>query len=244
MSKTSANTHTKRALLELREKIINGEIPGGRRLYEVAMAEALQVSRTPAREAMSRLAEEGLLERASGGGFLVRTFTPDDVVDAIELRGVLEGTVARLAAERGVGPAGLAPVHATLDALDICFGSEIDDVDFDKYSGLNQRFHDLLGTLSGSAIMTRELDRVKSLPFASPSAFVPSRSGRRAFRLSLIVAQNQHRGIVQAIEARQGARAESLAREHARIARGSLDYLLSSDEGGGLRLPGRGIVVD
>ena len=52
---------------------------------------------------MSRLAEEGLLDRVNSGGFVVRTFGFADVVDAIELRGVLEGTAARLAAERGVG---------------------------------------------------------------------------------------------------------------------------------------------
>ena len=93
VSQVPGNTHSKRALFRLRQRIVEGEIPGGTRLYEVALAEKLQISRTPVREAMSRLAEEGLLDRANGGGFLVRSFSYADVVDAIELRGVLEGTV-------------------------------------------------------------------------------------------------------------------------------------------------------
>ena len=56
------------------------------------LAKEFSISRTPIREALSRLAEEGLLERARGGGFVVRSFAIADVLDMIELRGVLEGT--------------------------------------------------------------------------------------------------------------------------------------------------------
>ena len=57
-----SSTHTARALVALRRQILNGELPGGTRLLEVAVAERLQISRTPAREAMARLVEEGLIE--------------------------------------------------------------------------------------------------------------------------------------------------------------------------------------
>ncbi|MEJ2019885.1 MAG: GntR family transcriptional regulator [Maritimibacter sp.] len=60
MAESKGSTHTKRATYELRQRIIQGEISGGTRLYEVALAEELDISRTPVREAMSRLAEEGL----------------------------------------------------------------------------------------------------------------------------------------------------------------------------------------
>jgi GntR family transcriptional regulator, vanillate catabolism transcriptional regulator len=229
MDKSNANTHTKRALLELRQRIINGKLAGGQRLYEVALAEDLQVSRTPVREAMSRLAEEGLLERGSGGGFMVRSFTKSDVIHAIEIRGMLEGTAARLAAERGVEPGALSEFKDTLAELDSCFGARIEDVDFDRYSELNGHFHSQLAGLSGSRIMIRELERAKSLPFASPSAFVPDSSELQSFQISLLVAQQQHRSIVSAIESREGARAEAIAREHARIARSNLEYVLGLD---------------
>lgn len=101
MKQGDAATHGGRAVIELREKILSGELPGGMRLFEVPTAELLDISRTPVREALSRLTEEGLLNRLPGGGFVVRRFGFADVVDAIEIRGVMEGTAARLAAERG-----------------------------------------------------------------------------------------------------------------------------------------------
>lgn len=229
MIKSSANTHSKRVLLELRQRIISGKIVGGQRLYEVALAKDLQVSRTPVREAMSRLTEEGLLERTSAGGFVVRSFSREDVIDAIEIRGVLEGTASRVAAERGADPDKLAMAKDCLAALDGCFGERLTDVNFDKYSDLNAQFHTLIAELSGSSIIIRELERAKSLPFASPSAFVPDNSKFRTFQISLVVAQQQHHALIEAIEAREGARAEGIAREHARIARSNLEYLFRLD---------------
>jgi DNA-binding GntR family transcriptional regulator len=108
MKEPTSKTHATRTVIELRKKILGGELKGGTRLYEVPLAEELEISRTPLRDAMSRLAEEGLLERAQSGGFVVRQFSFPDVIDAIELRGVLEGTAARLAAERGATPEALA----------------------------------------------------------------------------------------------------------------------------------------
>ena len=84
MSERRGSTHTKRATYELRHRIVQGELAGGTRLYEVALADELNISRTPVREAMSRLAEEGLLQRAPGGGFMVRSFTYRDVIDYLK----------------------------------------------------------------------------------------------------------------------------------------------------------------
>ncbi|WP_238364904.1 GntR family transcriptional regulator [Mesobacterium pallidum] len=228
---TTTQNQTKRAVFELRRRIMNGELTGGTRLYEVALAEELDISRTPVREAMSRLAEEGLLERASGRGFMVRSFAYNDVVDAIELRGVLEGTAARLAAERGWEEARMSAVQETLAQLEKSVGSQPENVDFESYYEFNARFHDELGMLCSSEVVQRELDRAKSLPFASPSAFLPDQRALRDFHLSLIVAQSQHRGLVEAILARQGARAEAIAREHAMIARRNLEYILRDAAG-------------
>lgn len=233
MSDHPSSNLTKRAVYELRQRIVQGELPGGTRLYEVALSEQLQISRTPVREAMSRLAEEGLLERAPSGGFQVRAFSLADVIDAIELRGVLEGTAARLAAERGAPAQGLAEVRGLLTRLDGCFAAA--GVDFDAYSELNGQFHQVLGQLCGSEVILRELDRVRSLPFASPSAFVLG--GPRAAS-SLVVAQAQHRALVEAIAAREGARAEALAREHALTARGNLTESFAAEAAAGDDRPG------
>ncbi len=234
---------TKRATYELRQRIIHGGMPGGTRLYEVALSEQLQISRTPVREAMSRLAEEGLLERAPGGGFMVRAFSLRDVTDAIELRGVLEGTAARLAAEQGADPEKITEIKAILDRLDACFAASGDRVDFDAYSELNGVFHDRLAALCQSPVILRELDRVKSLPFASPSAFVLGQADAAGSHRSLAMAQVQHRSLVQAIESREGARAEALAREHARIARGNLEDTFVADAQVPDAMPGMALIT-
>lgn len=228
----AASTHTLRARIEVRERILRGDLPGGTRLFEVALAEDLGISRTPVREAMSRLAEEGLLERVRGGGFVVRRFALADVIDTIELRGVLEGTAARLAAERGPDPVHLARLNDLLARLDTCFSAD-DHVDLERYSDLNASFHESLALSSGSAVLQGEIARVTRLPFASPSAFLPDRSRLTAFRRTLIVGQSEHRAIVEAMAAREGARAEALAREHARAARRNVEYLFAHGGAGG-----------
>lgn len=243
MTATEAKTHAMRALLSLRERILSGEYAAGMRLLEVPTAEALDISRTPVREAMSRLVEEGLLERAPAGGFVVRRFSFADVTDAIELRGVLEGCAARLAAERGVAPALMEEIGGTVSQLDQCFGDRLSDVDFDSYSELNTTFHIQLAGLAGSEMIRRELERATHLPFASPSAFLFNTDLFAAFHKSLHVAQEHHRALVEAITAREGARAEALAREHARIARSNLEYVLTKDRDLISRVPGLALIV-
>lgn len=231
MKQTEAATHGRRAVIELREKILSGELPGGMRLFEVPIAELLDISRTPVREALSRLTEEGLLDRLPSGGFVVRKFGFADVIDAIEMRGVMEGMAARLAAERGASQEDLQKIIETVCQLDDCFGEQMDDVDFDTYSELNERFHHQLAALCGSDMIRREVERASSLPFASPSTFLPDKADIATFRRSLRGAQEQHRAMVAAIAAREGSRAEAVAREHARTARRNLEYMLNEDPG-------------
>lgn len=226
VKETGTVTHARRAVIELRERILSGAIPGGTRIYEVILAEELNISRTPMREAMSRLVEEGLLQRLPNGGFSVRSFGIAEVVDAIELRGVLEGTAARFAAERGVPDEQLEEIEAVVEKIDGCFGTAIDDVDFECYADLNDKFHHLLWDLAQSELLSREMRRVASLPFASPSSFLPNRTELARFNRSLRTAQEQHKSIIDAIRRREGARAEAIAREHARSTRHNLEHIL------------------
>jgi GntR family transcriptional regulator, vanillate catabolism transcriptional regulator len=221
------STHAQRALVTLRQRILAGDLSGGTRLYEVALAEELGISRTPVRAALSRLAEEALLDRTTGGGFVVRSFAQADVVDTIELRGVLEGTAARLAAERGAPAALLAETARILHEIDALFLT--DSFDMEAYSRLNSQFHILLARLPQSAVLLREIERITALPFASPSAFLDDPSRQVALVKTLASAQDQHRAIVDAIRNREGFRAESLAREHARAARRNVEFLLSHE---------------
>jgi len=225
--RNTGKTHTERALITLRQRILSGSFPGGTRLFEVALAEELAISRTPVRAALSKLAEEGLLDRAKGGGFVARNFDLADVIDTIELRGVLEGTAARFAAERGVTPEQRAEAQNIISNIDRVLS--IQPVDMDKYSSWNTKFHDLLVRMANSDALTREIARVTSLPFASASAFLDDEAHAEQLQSSLRAAHEQHRSIMDAIANREGARAESLAREHARTARKNVTFLTTQE---------------
>ncbi|MDH6267406.1 GntR family transcriptional regulator of vanillate catabolism [Rhizobium sp. SG_E_25_P2] len=217
---------TAKALIGLRDLVLTGQVEPGERLSEVALAERLNVSRTPLRAALQRMEQEGLITLIPSGGYAVRSFSRQDVIDAIELRGVLEGTAARLAAERGAAPQAIVRISAIVDQLDIVMQSEPQSMDFERYEALNGEFHRLLWRLAGSDVLQREIERMTSLPFASPNAFVNTDVDAPAFNRTLVVAQAQHRAIVSAIRLREGGRAEALAREHARLARQNLDFVL------------------
>jgi GntR family transcriptional regulator of vanillate catabolism len=112
---------------------------------------------------------------------------------------------------------------------------------FGKYVELNERFHQQLIALADNTLLARLLDQVRSLPFASPSAFVMAHATSAESHRLLLVAQDQHRTILEAIMWREGARAEALAREHARLALRNLD-LAARDRESFTRLPGGRLV--
>lgn len=243
MNERKEASQTLKALMGIRDLVLDGDISRGERLSEVPLSERLGISRTPIRAALARLEQEGLLERIPSGGYLARGFTTDEVIDALEVRGVLEGTAARLAAERGVEPRKLIEIGKVVEALDETIHPDPAQMQFERYVELNAEFHRLLAALSGSETIRREIERATSLPFASPSAFLETQEAVIVFRRSLIGGQEQHRAIVQAIEMREGARAEAVTREHARLARRNLEYVLNTDKSLLARIPALTLVV-
>lgn len=222
-------SQTVKAQLRLRELIVGGELKPGQRIAELALVERIGVSRTPIRAALVRLQEEGLLDALPNGGFVVKDFSEDDIHDAIELRGTLEGLAARLAAERGVSAVLIAEARDCIEGIDALLAEpELTDESFTRYVQLNGRIHDLLCEMAGSHVVQRHLERAKTLPFASPNGFVFARALSPRARDTLVVAQEQHRAVIDAIVRREGARAEALMREHARIAHQNLSEALQS----------------
>ncbi|WP_018700522.1 GntR family transcriptional regulator [Amorphus coralli] len=217
-----------KAILGVRNLVFSGDVGPGERLSEITVSERLGLSRTPVRAALARLEQEGILEAIPSGGYAVRAFTEADIVDAIELRGVLEGTAARLAAERGVAPAKLSALNGLMVELDAIVGVPPEAFDFPAYISRNREFHDALKGLAGSAMLRREIERVTSLPFAGPSAFLDAQAEIPECRASLVVGQAHHRAILNAIELREGGRAEAIAREHARLARQNLAFVIEN----------------
>lgn len=224
-------SQTVKAQLALRELILGGELKAGARIAELWLVERLKVSRTPVRLALVKLAEEGLLDALPSGGYAVKDFSEADIHDAIELRGTMEGLAARLAAERGVSPVLITEARECLARIDEALaGANLSDETFALYVQQNDRFHALLSEMAGSELVSRQLEKTKALPFASPNGFVMAQSVGPHARDVLVVAQAQHRMVIEAIVQREGARAEALMREHARIARRNLQQALRSHQ--------------
>lgn len=237
-----AVSQTVRTQVRLREMIVGGELKPGTRIAELALVERLGASRTPIRMALVRLQEEGLLAPLPGGGFTVKDFSESDIHDAIELRGTMEGMAARLAAERGVPVALLARARDCIDRIDeLLAAPQLTPARFAAYVEHNARFHGLLADMPGSPLVRRQIERVAALPFASPNGFVMADSLGPLARDRLLLAHDQHRALVDAIERREGARAEALAREHARNAQRNLADALNNRRAL-QRLPGAGLI--
>jgi GntR family transcriptional regulator of vanillate catabolism len=229
-----------RAVLRLREMILTGTLPAGQRVAELKVVDAVGVSRTPLRLAMEKLEHEGLLARRPAGGFTVREFTLRDVQQAIELRGALEGTACRFAAEASDrDPSALEAIVAALDTVLHVQGPTEDT--FTRYVALNEQFHDTVVTLAGNPLLKRLLDQVRGLPFGSPSAFVQAQATSRESFEILLEAQQHHRAITRAIADGDGPRADALAREHAHLALRNLDAAVR-DVDAFKRLPG-GVLI-
>jgi GntR family transcriptional regulator of vanillate catabolism len=246
MARSNAGSQTTRATLGLRELVVSGEFAPGERLSEVELAERLGVSRTPLRMALQTLAHEGMLEPLSRRGFVVRAFSRADAADAIELRGVLEGTAARFAAERLDGTRGLAMLEEPATALDEVVRNigRHQEEELGRYVELNNAFHDALVELAQSPHLARTLANVKALPFAMPSgAILASHAVLPRSHEILVVAQHQHWQLIESIRDRHGTRAEEIAREHARLSRLNLELVLENREARD-QLPGAPLLTE
>ncbi len=217
-----------RATLALRQMLVQGRFKPGERLREMPLAKELGISRIPLRLALERLAHEGFLEVRSTRGFFAQQFSVGDIHDAIELRGSLEGSAARLAAERLQSRDEAAVLRALHEEMMRLVRKR--RFPLEQYVDLNAKFHNEITRLSQSRPLRRAMDQVCSLPFASPNAFLPRQYVSPDAGDLFLISVDQHGGIVESIEGREGARAENLAREHARIARRNLDSALNTVE--------------
>ena len=212
-------SQTLRAVLGLRGLIVDGVLKAGDRVAEPLVVERFKVSRTPARSALVQLREQGLLDSLPSGGYAVSIFSERDVFDAIELRGTLEGLAVRFAAERGISHSLAAAMAKCVTELDDAVAEFAKSYDPDRYVRLNDQFHNYIIEAGQSPVIRRSLERVLSLPFAAPNAFVQSTGSARPHAVTIMAsAQEQHRSILEAISNREGKRAEALACEHSRSA--------------------------
>jgi GntR family transcriptional regulator, vanillate catabolism transcriptional regulator len=217
-----------KAQQRLRELILAGDLPAGARIAELALVERLGMSRTPIRAALMHLKQEGLLEPLPGGGYAVRTFSEREVADAIELRGTLEGLAARLAAERGVRPGLLASkrVLAWPRSIWCCATRRWTTRCFQPMSNSMVSFTSSCPRWPTARCWPARSNAGRACLLRRPRALWGCTSTTPQARDTLVVAQHQHRQVLDAIERREAGRAEALMREHSRIARQNMQVAL------------------
>lgn len=190
------------AALSLRDAILNGRFLPGARLRQTDLADQLGISRTPIREALGRLQQEGLVDLLQGGGVRVCILDLDEAAQLYDLREVLDGLAARLAAARAT-PAALGRLDRALGRMRQCLARQ----DANQWFGAHVAFHDEIFRASGhgrlgsfSGLVRLSIQRFHPLLLKTPHRL------EDAFR--------EHREIHEAIVARDGERAERLARAH------------------------------
>jgi DNA-binding GntR family transcriptional regulator len=188
----------------IREAIINGRYPPGRRLKEEEIARELAISRTPVREALMMLQAEGLVDAAPNRGAIVRTRSASELDDVYQIRALLEGHAAGRAATR-ITPEG---VHALWESCDrfegLCAGN---NANIRELAEENLSFHNTILDACGSRVLVDTVRRITDLPLLYKLYVWYSPEQRR-------LALHYHRKIATSIEASDGERASLLMREH------------------------------
>jgi GntR family transcriptional regulator, vanillate catabolism transcriptional regulator len=233
------NRQQSRALIRLREMILRGKLAPGQRVAEAPLAGMLGMSRTPVRQALPVLAQEGLLAEHETRGYIVRGISIADILDAIDLRGVLEGLAARRVAEHGAS-------HTLLDALRVCLADgdnilgkgRVAESDEALFADMNARFHQLIVAEARNPTLEQALERISRIPFAAPQAVAFDKTSLDRMYELLSYAHQQHHYIVAALERRESARAEALMREHTNSVKESLNLpgIRTAQGGAGKRL--------
>lgn len=190
------------AYATLRGEIMDGQLPPGHRMREQELSERLQVSRTPVREALSRLQADGLLVMQPRSGLAVAELDDAGVIELYETREALEGTAAQLAA-RYANPRDIAAMRSLLAAEEL---APDDPVLQQRH---NRSFHETVLAASHNRFLVKSLGVLHdALALLGPTTL--RHDGRRD------EAQAEHRRILEAIEKRDSAAAEAEMRAHVR----------------------------
>lgn len=197
---TDALTQAKDVYHRLLDAIASGDLQPGERLREVALAERLKVSRTPVREALKDLEADGLVEHLPRVGASIKTLSYAEVVELYDMRAVLEGLAARMAARSAsdLELQSLANVNAQMaQALDKSV----------QLTQLNRTFHRALFNAAKNRYLLQAVATVqKMLLVVGPSTLT------EASRASAVV--QEHARVVEALMARDVVQAEAAMVAH------------------------------
>ncbi len=206
---------TEQVYQAIRSLLLAGGHRPGSRLSEAGLAERLEVSRGPVREALERLAQEGLVVRVPRRGSFVRRYEASDVIELMELRCVLEAAAARLAVRRA-SDADLAAMEQLLQAANQVIQSG-------RGYPPDKDFHQALARLAGN----RALERSAGLVYDQlrlARALAVQRPGRAR------EAWTEHAAILRALLARDEDAAEAAVTRHLAAATIAMQALVEETE--------------
>jgi DNA-binding GntR family transcriptional regulator len=199
---------------ELRRGIREGRFAPGQRLIEADLTRALGVSRGPLREAMARLAGDGLVKIEPNRGVTVRALTREDVRSIAAIREMVEGLAARLAAEHidaGSNREDFKRVWAEMNGARARSNAS-------DYVDANEKFHTMIVRIGGNAILAQLLQQLRTplfrFQFRSRFAVPSLERGHR-----------DHAAIATAILAGDARAAELAMRRHLRNSTKLIDSL-------------------
>lgn len=194
---------------QLRAALLDGRFLPDQKLNEESLSATLQVSRTPVRAALHSLSAEGLLDYVPNCGYSVRSVDLQGVASIFDVRGVLEGLAARLAAERGMDDVTQASYSAALATGDrIIDKGRLRVADRAVFSEVNARIHDAILTAAGNRMLQDMMRLCHNIPVSSDRNVLWD--DFRWLRRS----HEDHHTLFDAIRLRDGSRAEQLMREH------------------------------
>jgi DNA-binding GntR family transcriptional regulator len=194
-------TLSERVFEIVRERIVTGQLPTDTPLRQDALAAELGVSKIPLREALGRLQQEGLLTSQANRGYMVRALSTDQAEEIYALRLAIEPAAAAYAASRADAPARDAVVQA-FERLDRAAGSNLAEVAI-----CNREFHVALVRPGGRLLTTQLIERLSILAERYVVAHLAP-AGRETR------AHQEHRGLLDAFLARDGAALERLLAAH------------------------------
>jgi DNA-binding GntR family transcriptional regulator len=178
----------------------------GEVLSESELARQVGVSRTPAREALQRLAAEGHIAPAAGRGYVVIELSEDDVINVYRVRTVLEGLAAHDAAER-ITRAQLGGLEDLYEAMEEARAASDDG----RLGSLNSQLHHAIARASGNSYLEATLNDIYDV-FERFRAVALMQPGRRE------QAAGEHGELIASLRARDSDTARRLAEEHCRRA--------------------------
>ncbi|MGH3661167.1 MAG: GntR family transcriptional regulator [Micromonosporaceae bacterium] len=197
---TTPNGQRRSPYERLQQAILVGELAPGQQLVETTLAQTYEVSRTPIREALTRLEQDGLVVRSSRG-LVVRERSPEEILDIYETRIVLEATAARVAAARRT-QIDVITLKRIADRLE-----RLESRDEDEMADANREFHRAVWRASHNETLADLLTRL-DLHLARYPATTLSQPGRWE------EANHEHRSIIEAIDKQDGTLAAELAATH------------------------------